>query len=107
FFQAEDGIRDLYVTGVQTCALPIYSLRWHSAFGLAQGIAVAVALPWLGEWVRYWWLTMPARPTASSVRLWSQWDWPTWATATAEIGRASCREREESAGVVVPLKKTQ
>src|SRR3989440_3260961 len=25
FFQAEDGIRDLIVTGVQTCALPIYS----------------------------------------------------------------------------------
>src|SRR5215471_9710981 len=23
FFQAEDGIRDLYVTGVQTCAIPI------------------------------------------------------------------------------------
>src|SRR6266496_1597972 len=23
FFQAEDGIRDLYVTGVKTCALPI------------------------------------------------------------------------------------
>src|SRR5690349_22467639 len=31
FFQAEDGIRDLYVTGVQTCALPIYPAiftRW-------------------------------------------------------------------------------
>src|SRR5215469_1457512 len=27
FFQAEDGIRDLYVTGVQTCALPI-SKSW-------------------------------------------------------------------------------
>src|SRR2546430_13656831 len=26
FFQAEDGIRDLTVTGVQTCALPIYIL---------------------------------------------------------------------------------
>src|SRR6266496_6274818 len=26
FFQAEDGIRDLYVTGVQTCALPICEL---------------------------------------------------------------------------------
>src|SRR5256886_5031186 len=26
FFQAEDGIRDLTVTGVQTCALPIYEL---------------------------------------------------------------------------------
>src|SRR5690606_40206238 len=25
FFQAEDGIRDFHVTGVQTCALPIYT----------------------------------------------------------------------------------
>src|SRR5690606_40778374 len=25
FFQAEDGIRDFHVTGVQTCALPIFS----------------------------------------------------------------------------------
>src|SRR5207249_7014390 len=34
FFQAEDGIRDRNVTGVQTCALPIFrpsSDRW-SAF---------------------------------------------------------------------------
>src|SRR5256885_8398237 len=29
FFQAEDGIRDYKVTGVQTCALPIY-------FGIAR-----------------------------------------------------------------------
>src|SRR5690606_41135259 len=31
FFQAEDGIRDFHVTGVQTCALPIWCLhgsRW-------------------------------------------------------------------------------
>src|SRR5688572_31562140 len=27
FFQAEDGIRDLTVTGVQTCALPIFVVR--------------------------------------------------------------------------------
>src|SRR5256886_5732652 len=27
FFQAEDGIRDLTVTGVQTCALPIFRNR--------------------------------------------------------------------------------
>src|SRR5687768_18123440 len=26
FFQAEDGIRDVAVTGVQTCALPILSM---------------------------------------------------------------------------------
>src|SRR5690348_17848385 len=36
FFQAEDGIRDGRVTGVQTCALPIY-LRHFSPVGLAGG----------------------------------------------------------------------
>src|SRR5260221_4656129 len=30
FFQAEDGIRDHCVTGVQTCALPIYMQSWGS-----------------------------------------------------------------------------
>src|SRR2546429_5020996 len=31
FFQAEDGIRDVAVTGVQTCALPISDhRRWQS-----------------------------------------------------------------------------
>src|SRR6266511_5436048 len=37
FFQAEDGIRDFHVTGVQTCALPILmrSLRrWFYAAAL-------------------------------------------------------------------------
>src|SRR5207247_5823694 len=29
FFQAEDGIRDPLVTGVQTCALPIYEVHRH------------------------------------------------------------------------------
>src|SRR5690606_41210085 len=31
FFQAEDGIRDFHVTGVQTCALPIFT---HAFLGL-------------------------------------------------------------------------
>src|SRR3989440_4188302 len=35
FFQAEDGIRDLIVTGVQTCALPICELPAASSAGLA------------------------------------------------------------------------
>src|SRR5690606_39960213 len=35
FFQAEDGIRDFHVTGVQTCALPIFAL------------VIAVAIIWL------------------------------------------------------------
>src|SRR5206468_7253285 len=31
FFQAEDGIRDLIVTGVQTCALPISASKTRMA----------------------------------------------------------------------------
>src|SRR5437879_6614894 len=33
FFQAEDGIRDTSVTGVQTCALPIFAERARRAVG--------------------------------------------------------------------------
>src|SRR5205085_6075939 len=71
FFQAEDGIRDLTVTGVQTCALPIYPAfdeearqfveRWigqeahdKNAFdGLDYDeiIRVADARPYVLQWV--------------------------------------------------------
>src|SRR3712207_8177543 len=34
FFQAEDGIRDIGVTGVQTCALPISA--WNAAAAGSQ-----------------------------------------------------------------------
>src|SRR5437762_14369914 len=43
FFQAEDGIRDTSVTGVQTCALPIFSpepnalVLLNPAFGCPPG----------------------------------------------------------------------
>src|SRR2546430_17149272 len=33
FFQAEDGIRDLTVTGVQTCALPVAYFTGHPECG--------------------------------------------------------------------------
>src|SRR5438270_8723742 len=36
FFQAEDGIRDLTVTGVQTCALPIWTDQQQSNQQLAE-----------------------------------------------------------------------
>src|SRR2546429_1622965 len=35
FFQAEDGIRDVAVTGVQTCALPIFSVAALNAVAFA------------------------------------------------------------------------
>src|SRR2546430_10017745 len=37
FFQAEDGIRDLTVTGVQTCALPISAAVLAAHDGLRPG----------------------------------------------------------------------
>src|SRR6266496_4506276 len=44
FFQAEDGIRDLYVTGVQTCALPI-SLAVLELFAQARQARVRPGEP--------------------------------------------------------------
>ena len=42
FFQAEDGIRDSPVTGVQTCALPIYAQysfdKLEPCFGLLKSL---------------------------------------------------------------------
>src|SRR2546430_13741919 len=38
FFQAEDGIRDLTVTGVQTCALPISTPSCIGMVLLSHGI---------------------------------------------------------------------
>src|SRR5690625_4370408 len=42
FFQAEDGIRDGHVTGVQTCALPI---SWYSDNYRVTAILAVVAIP--------------------------------------------------------------
>src|SRR5437762_8623070 len=38
FFQAEDGIRDTSVTGVQTCALPIYLRRGFDVYLIDWGV---------------------------------------------------------------------
>src|SRR5438046_3607388 len=41
FFQAEDGIRDWSVTGVQTCALPIYTEPPATKASLRRGLPVS------------------------------------------------------------------
>src|SRR5215475_8694724 len=52
FFQAEDGIRDFHVTGVQTCALPISAQNvagpsWFAAFPIsAAGPAAGTGSSW-------------------------------------------------------------
>src|SRR2546429_3732615 len=47
FFQAEDGIRDVAVTGVQTCALPIFPLQnfLHFLAAHRKGTWLAVSGP--------------------------------------------------------------
>src|SRR5256885_8154566 len=50
FFQAEDGIRDYKVTGVQTCALPISSdTEEPAARELGDDLRVAAAVPLVVE----------------------------------------------------------
>src|SRR5438034_10260606 len=53
FFQAEDGIRDHCVTGVQTCALPISDCRfihiWRNGLEVARSIE---AMSTQGRWFR-------------------------------------------------------
>src|SRR5258708_14941134 len=84
FFQAEDGIRDDLVTGVQTCALPI-SGGSLAAKSLNDLVAMAA-----GE--------LRSLPGLSIVHLAGEEDRVRIAAVyashgMAEIGRASCRER--------------
>src|SRR5262249_59090725 len=83
FFQAEDGIRDWSVTGVQTCALPISPCP-ASDQGRRPGPANAGNTPPRG---RGCWSASAACRAIRPARPGSRW--PT------EIGRASCRERVE------------
>src|SRR5690606_40545655 len=90
FFQAEDGIRDFHVTGVQTCALPIFpyrlQYRHRAAMSAPSGISPSLSIYTFAPVVR---ARMQERLNSSSAS----------ATGPSEIGRASCRGRLEiSAG---------
>src|SRR5690349_3123671 len=60
FFQAEDGIRDLYVTGVQTCALPILNAAPYGGSDLSEVDRIGRSLKdkvgddeaWFEAWVK-------------------------------------------------------
>src|SRR6266700_6696855 len=49
FFQAEDGIRDFHVTGVQTCALPISGADRASTEGAPDRFGSGCSRGWLGD----------------------------------------------------------
>src|SRR5256885_9821079 len=84
FFQAEDGIRDYKVTGVQTCALPI----WRRPLGrpLETLAKHGVVLP-----VRVVLEHVDATHSGSLAQ--TLQDGPDALLPRMEIGRASCRER--------------
>src|SRR5207302_2948436 len=88
FFQAEDGIRDFHVTGVQTCALPISRVR-----RVRRGDHAA-ARP--GRPLHRF--EDAARDRGGDPRR-NDRGAPRRERAELEIGRASCRERGEDAGV--------
>src|SRR5690606_40891277 len=62
FFQAEDGIRDFHVTGVQTCALPISAHTRHRRGGDLPGRVTDALAAFPGE--RHAGLPVDARPGA-------------------------------------------
>src|SRR5258708_28799979 len=49
FFQAEDGIRDDLVTGVQTCALPISDERYKGKLLKITGTIVSISKDFLDK----------------------------------------------------------
>src|SRR2546427_1161308 len=83
FFQAEDGIRDLTVTGVQTCALPIC---WHGDTSRMYfvGTPSVMARRLVETTYEAMWRGIRAvRPGATLGDI----------GHAIQIGRASCRER--------------
>src|SRR3712207_7945942 len=88
FFQAEDGIRDIGVTGVQTCALPIYR-TYH--FG-ADVFGALVAYPATDGGV-YDYRAFVETVRAGGAVIVVVADLLSLALLTPQIGRASCRER--------------
>src|SRR5207248_6169107 len=92
FFQAEDGIRDRTVTGVQTCALPISMSR--SQGGLGIGLSLVKRLVDMHGGSIEAKSDGPGQGSEFTVRLPLVVEGsPTERTPVEEIGRASCRER--------------
>src|SRR5690606_40410679 len=88
FFQAEDGIRDFHVTGVQTCALPISDGHGSAPGAFESSLDVQqVSGPYGGE---------EGHPVDGD---------GDGGAVGVQIGRASCRERGEIPGGGVSSKE--
>src|SRR5205823_6985826 len=101
FFQAEDGIRDKLVTGVQTCALPIWLAEFYRRHFLESRDRF---FQWNGDLLGVvrrlrddgCLEIMASAATHGLLPVLQQ---------SPEIGRASCRERVENGGGEVSLRE--
>src|SRR5690606_40575929 len=94
FFQAEDGIRDFHVTGVQTCALPIYPSGHCRRADRSGSLAPTHCEGKIGSAA-----VLVRADCAASGGSGADHD------GRAEIGRASCRERAWSSVAAVSWRK--
>src|SRR5206468_9495336 len=91
FVQADDGIRGLIVTGVQTCALPISTGGSTTGAGDRATTGAGPRILFVGSGLIYGEARGPdeAQDERTELR----------PSSPYEIGRASCRERVKSTGV--------
>src|SRR5690349_23287072 len=91
FFQAEDGIRGLYVTGVQTCALPICPLS------VAPSRIKSPITPFTPRELTSAGVERQIRAFARCAALAREAGYDgVEVMGSEEIGRAACRERVET-----------
>src|SRR5690606_40150229 len=95
-------IRDFHVTGVQTCALPIFvDVKYRDLTVLPSATTSSPGLAFMlttiaafgDEWPQYW-----ERVMANGAKLTSGWSdayYVDFSQGGEKIGRASCRERVE------------
>src|SRR5699024_11416586 len=104
FFQAEDGIRDRNVAGVQTCALPIFfSERPKKELGRLAVVNLRESIE-----DKHTVLNKKIEREIALLRnprmVVEYWRGP---RNMSEIGRASCREREKRQGVWTDVKSNK
>src|SRR5690606_40807769 len=104
-FQAEDGIRDFHVTGVQTCALPIFHVISELVAG--QTPSTKTAKTFLSELSdRKKFLVVLGREDIAAWKSVQNLEFvhPIAPDQLNKIGRASCRERVEIPGSAVSIR---
>src|SRR5262249_56455037 len=105
-FQAEDGIRDWSVTGVQTCALPICENNsFQTRNERIRGRDNVLQLVTVCESGHVGWKAQPRGASLLDTGKDHGCPGPELVAQPQQIGRASCRERGEMSGVEGAVKE--